>query len=51
MIVSLVVLPSTPFVKVLVRWTTGKRSTDHVPELSPATNACLIVRLPADVLT
>ena len=29
-----VVLPSTPFVKALVRWATGKRLTNHLPKLS-----------------
>ena len=28
------VLPTTPFVKALVRWATGKRLTNHLPKLS-----------------
>ena len=34
MFVFFVVLPTTPFVKALVRWATGKRLTNHLPKLS-----------------
>ena len=36
------VLPTTPFVKALVRWATGKRLTNRLPKLS-------LVTLPREV--
>ena len=35
-----IVLPTTPFVKALVRWATGKRPTNRLPKLSLITGYC-----------
>ena len=38
-VIRLRVLPTTPFVKALVCWATGKRLTNHLPKLSLITVA------------
>ena len=38
------VLPTTPFVKALVRWATGKRLTNRLPKLSLITLVKALVR-------